>query len=307
MPILSLYEAYIAGDIDLAPSSSDLLTALYERDGYARYVIEWPHVVFFFTKFIPELLSHTRSQDVEQVREHYDRGDDFYAAFLGESMIYTSAIFNDEEETLEQAQVNKLNLVAHKIHLQPGDMHLDLGCGWGTLIHHFASQYGSHSTGITLGKNQTEWANAKCRQSGVQDRARALCMDYRGHAARHVVDGQVRQDHLPGDERARGGEVLRALLLAGVRHAGRRRGVLPADRGAEEGLAVRGLQLGTVHGQVHLPGRRRIVPHQVSRTPSTQRTHTSQDTHAGTDTPHSSVRGAGVAHDDDQCIRLVRT
>ena len=183
VPILTLYEAYFAGDIDLAPSPSggpaDLLTALYERDGYARYVIEWQHVTFFFTKFIPELLSHSRSQDVEQVREHYDRGDDFYSAFLGESMIYTSAIFNDEEETLEQAQVNKLNLVAHKLHLQPGDVHLDLGCGWGTLIHHFASQYHTDSTGVTLGKNQTEWANSKCKKGGVQDRARALCMDYR--------------------------------------------------------------------------------------------------------------------------------
>ena len=183
IPILSLYEAFFSGELDLkldaAGQETDLLQALYERESYARFVIEWPHVVFFFTKFIPELLTHSRAQDVEQVREHYDRGDDFYAAFLGPSMIYTSAIFQDEEETLEQAQTNKLQLVAHKLHLAAGDAHLDLGCGWGTLINHFALEYGTDSTGITLGKNQTDWCNAKLKASGVSSRARALCLDYR--------------------------------------------------------------------------------------------------------------------------------
>ena len=118
VPILTLYEAYFAGEVDLRKDAegkeTDLLAALYERECYVRCVIEYEHVVFFFTKFIPELLRHSRAQDVEQVREHYDRGDDFYQAFLGESMIYTSAIFNDEDDTLEQAQQNKLNLVANK-------------------------------------------------------------------------------------------------------------------------------------------------------------------------------------------------
>ena len=194
VPILTLYEAYFSGEIGLGKGEDgkelDLLSVLYRRDEYARYVIEWEHVVFFFTKFIPELLKHSRSQDVEQVREHYDRGDDFYAAFLGKTMIYTSAIFNDEDDSLEQAQLNKLNLVAQKIHLQQGDVHLDLGCGWGTLIAHFAQHYGTDSTGITLGRNQTEWANSKCKKAAVDSRARALCMDYRDSPAAKTADGK---------------------------------------------------------------------------------------------------------------------
>lgn len=155
------------------------MKALYERNSFVRYVLEWAHVKFFLLQFIPELLTHSRSQDVEQVRAHYDRGDDFYAAFLGETMIYTSGIFHDTEETLEQAQHNKLELVAQKIHLKEGEKHLDIGCGWGTLISHFAKYYKTDSTGVTLGKNQTDWANKKAANWGVASSARAWCIDYR--------------------------------------------------------------------------------------------------------------------------------
>jgi len=184
IPVLTLYEAFFAGELSLAinPETNkpyDLLQVMYHRSEFARFVIEWAHVEFFFLKFIPELLRHTRSQDVEQVREHYDRGDDFYAAFLGETMIYTSGIFQNENETLEQAQRNKLELVAQKIHLKKGEFHLDLGCGWGALINHFAKEYGTISTGITLGKNQTEWANQWAKRNNVSANAKALCMDYR--------------------------------------------------------------------------------------------------------------------------------
>jgi cyclopropane fatty-acyl-phospholipid synthase-like methyltransferase len=74
-------------------------------------------------------------------------GDDFYASFLGPTMIYTSGIFNDPEETLEEAQWNKMELIANKIHLKKGDQHLDLGCGWGTFVSHCAKHYGTDSIG----------------------------------------------------------------------------------------------------------------------------------------------------------------
>jgi len=88
-------------------------------------------------------------------------------------------MFENEEDTLEEAQINKLNLVANKIHLKKGQSHLDIGCGWGTCITHFAKHFGSDSTGITLGKNQTQWANDVAAKANVSDSARALCMDYR--------------------------------------------------------------------------------------------------------------------------------
>jgi len=184
VPIQSLYEAFFAGQIDLATDPEtgnryDLLNVLYERTSFCRFVLQWAHVKFFLLQFIPELLTHSRLQDVEQVREHYDRGDDFYSAFLGKLMVYTSGIFQSPDDTLEEAQVNKMNLVSEKCHIKPGMKHLDIGCGWGTFIAHVAKNYGTDSTGVTLGKNQTEWANRVCAEAGVGSKARALCLDYR--------------------------------------------------------------------------------------------------------------------------------
>lgn len=120
--------------------------------------------------------------DEEQVRDHYDRGDDFYAWFLGPRMIYTSGIISDpnKEETLEELQDNKLAVVCEKIGVKPGDTVLDLGCGWGTLAKYASVHYGAQVTGITLGRNQTAWGNKGLRNAGVDEsQSRILCLDYR--------------------------------------------------------------------------------------------------------------------------------
>ena len=120
--------------------------------------------------------------DEEQVRDHYDRGDDFYGWFLGPRMVYTSGIVSDinKEESLEQLQDNKLAIVCEKIGVKPGDSLLDIGCGWGTLAKFASTNYGAHATGVTLGINQTAWGNNALRKAGVDEsQSRILCMDYR--------------------------------------------------------------------------------------------------------------------------------
>ena len=70
-------------------------------------------------------------------------GNDFFGAFMGPLMIYTSAIFHGLHQTLEQAQVNKLDAICEKLHLKKGASMLDIGCGWGTLVRHAASKFGA--------------------------------------------------------------------------------------------------------------------------------------------------------------------
>ena len=116
------------------------------------------------------------------MRDHYDRGDDFYGWFLGPRMIYTSGIISDinKEETLEQLQDNKLGVVCEKIGLKPGESLLDIGCGWGTLAKYASTNYGAHATGVTLGRNQTAWGNNALRKAGIEEsQSQILCMDYR--------------------------------------------------------------------------------------------------------------------------------
>ena len=116
------------------------------------------------------------------MRDHYDRGDDFYGWFLGPRMIYTSGIISDinREESLEQLQDNKLAVVCEKIGLKDGEKLLDIGCGWGTLVKYASVNYGAQATGITLGLNQTAWGNNCLRKAKIsQDQSKILCMDYR--------------------------------------------------------------------------------------------------------------------------------
>ncbi|ODQ80270.1 hypothetical protein BABINDRAFT_161236 [Babjeviella inositovora NRRL Y-12698] len=179
LPMETFHELYFDGKVSF---KGDCLDVMEYRHDWCTFRFTLSLFRFFICGMIPEIIMHTRSQDEEQVRDHYDRGDDFYAWFLGPRMIYTSGVISDitKEETLEQLQDNKLRIVCEKIDLKQGDRVLDLGCGWGTFASFASSQYGARVTGITLGRNQTKWGNTQLRSYGVeQSQSEILCMDYR--------------------------------------------------------------------------------------------------------------------------------
>ncbi|HKE17601.1 MAG TPA: cyclopropane-fatty-acyl-phospholipid synthase family protein [Kofleriaceae bacterium] len=171
-----LYEAYFDGDIDIP---GDIFGLLRNRNAFVEFKLTWQHLRWAVTNFVWEASIHSKKQDTRIVREHYDRGNDFFGWFLGERMVYTSGFFEQPGESLEEAQDNKMNLVCQKLKLAPGDRMLDIGCGWGTLARHAARYYGVDATGVTLSKEQTSFANQRMADWGVQERARVLCLDYR--------------------------------------------------------------------------------------------------------------------------------
>lgn len=175
IPMTTLFEAYLDGGVDIL----DMDALLDARRDLVSYSLTKHHFQFFFTRFIPEAAIHSKKQDERIVREHYDRGDDFFEAFLGDRMVYTSAFFHHPGETLEDAQDNKLDLVCDKLMVKPGDEMLDIGCGWGTLAMHAAKNFGARTTGITISTNQTAYGNARIAKAGLSDRARIECCDYR--------------------------------------------------------------------------------------------------------------------------------
>lgn len=179
IPMETFHELYFDGKVQF---NGDALDILEDRHDWASFRFTASLFKFFLTGMMPEVIMHTRSQDEEQVRDHYDRGDDFYSWFLGPRMIYTSGVISDitKTESLEQLQDNKLRIVCEKINLKSGERLLDLGCGWGTLARFASTQYGAHVTGITLGRNQTAWGNSNLRKDGIpESQSRILCHDYR--------------------------------------------------------------------------------------------------------------------------------
>lgn len=179
IPMETFHELYFEGKVSF---KGDCLDIMEYRHDWCKFSFTLSLFRYFLLGMIPEVILHSQSQDEEQVRDHYDRGDDFYTWFLGPRMIYTSGVISDitKEESLEELQDNKLNIVADKIQLQQGDHVLDLGCGWGTWTAFASSQHGAKVTGVTLGRNQTKWGTNLLETYGVEpDQSGIVCCDYR--------------------------------------------------------------------------------------------------------------------------------
>jgi cyclopropane fatty-acyl-phospholipid synthase-like methyltransferase len=176
IPMETLYEAYIAGKLDF---KGDLHETLLHRNRLFRFCFTWGDVKFYFRQFLKQNVQHSVESDRGDIAHVYNRGNDFYNWFLGDTMIYTSGIFQDRNESLEDAQRRKLETVCKYVQMKPGDKHLDIGCGWGALLVHAASQHGTVSTGITLAQEQADWAQAAAQKAGVADKIRIIVDDYR--------------------------------------------------------------------------------------------------------------------------------
>jgi cyclopropane-fatty-acyl-phospholipid synthase len=122
---------------------------------------------------------HSLERDREAVSYHYDHSDQFFSLWLDSQMVYSCAYFRTGEETLDQAQAQKLQYICRKLRLSPGQRFLDIGCGWGSLIMHAARFFGVQALGITLSKNQVLWAQKEIKKRGLEDRCRVQLCDYR--------------------------------------------------------------------------------------------------------------------------------
>lgn len=123
---------------------------------------------------------HSRERDARAVRHHYDVSNEFFRLFLGPSMVYSCAIWRGgEKRTLEEAQEEKLDTVARKLALKPGDRVLDVGCGWGAFPLRAAVEHGAEVVGITLSPPQAEEARRRAEEAGVADRVEIRVADYR--------------------------------------------------------------------------------------------------------------------------------
>jgi cyclopropane-fatty-acyl-phospholipid synthase len=113
------------------------------------------------------------------VADHYDLSNELFALFLDGRMQYSCANFASPDEDLDTAQERKVALVCRKLRLEPGDRLLDIGCGWGGLIRHAASEFGADALGITISRRQQEFAVERLRGAGLDGRCRVELRDFR--------------------------------------------------------------------------------------------------------------------------------
>ncbi|TMU79107.1 class I SAM-dependent methyltransferase [Pseudomonas fluorescens] len=122
---------------------------------------------------------NTRKGSQKNIAAHYDLGNDLFEQFLDPTMMYSAAQFLTPEDSLEQAQLNKLERICQKLALQPGDHLLEIGTGWGSMALYAAQNYGCRVTTTTLSKEQYAFTAQRIEQLGLQDKVTLLLKDYR--------------------------------------------------------------------------------------------------------------------------------
>jgi cyclopropane-fatty-acyl-phospholipid synthase len=149
---------------------------------------------------------------------HYDAGNDFYALWLDERMVYTCAYFETPERTLEEAQLAKLDLVCRKLRLRPGQRVLELGSGWGALALHMAGHYGVTVRAFNVSAQQVEWAREAAEKQGLASRVEFVLDDWRNAIGSWDALASVGMlEHVgPGHYEELGGVIERTLARDGL-------------------------------------------------------------------------------------------
>jgi cyclopropane-fatty-acyl-phospholipid synthase len=167
----ALARSYVEGELDLEGDFREVLrlgeALIAGADTYARPALRWAW------------WRHSPSADRRNIQSHYDVGNDFYALWLDRNRVYSCAYFKSPDDTLDQAQEQKLDHICRKLRLKPGERFLDIGCGWGGLIMWAARNYGVRALGITLSQGQHDYAQETIRALGLQERCEVRLLDYR--------------------------------------------------------------------------------------------------------------------------------
>ena len=167
----SLARAYVRGDLDFTGSSRRMLGIAESMVGSVSHGRERARARL-------KAYLHRKRANRRNIAHHSDVSNAFYRMWLDERMVYSCAYFHDATDTLDAAQLAKLDHICRKLRLASGERFLDIGCGWGALLFHAAERYGVDATGITLSQNQFDYVTQEIAARGLSGRVRVELRDY---------------------------------------------------------------------------------------------------------------------------------
>jgi len=198
--LVSLADAHLGGDVEVEGHLESLFElldyfqqrsySLSERLQLLRLALRLPAAEGEWRRLMPGHRNGRDSNTLETISHHYDVSNEFYRIWLDPEMVYSCAYFAHPEQSVAQAQRDKLDYICRKLRLTPGQRLLDIGCGWGALGLWAARHYGVEVHGITLSRQQQRYACDRARRLGMQDRVEFELRDYRD------LDGSARYDRI---------------------------------------------------------------------------------------------------------------
>ena len=175
-PEIRFGEAYMDKVIDLDGDAKAFLKLLiqneeiFKKDSKSKGLLH---------RFMDCQKTASTEKQKEDIRDHYDLGNEFFKLWLDQTMSYSSAYFKTPDDSLEQAQLQKIDHILQKMQLKEGESLLDIGCGWGWLIIKAAKEYGVNALGITLSNEQEEEVKKRIKEEGVSGKVEVRQADYR--------------------------------------------------------------------------------------------------------------------------------
>jgi cyclopropane-fatty-acyl-phospholipid synthase len=168
---LALGEAYMRGDLEVDKDLYEVLNLFLGQMGKFTTNKSKLHSLLFSAT--------SKGNQKKEVTAHYDIGNEFYSLWLDETLSYSCAYFKDENNTLYEAQMNKIHHTLEKLSLEPGMTLLDIGCGWGALLIEAAKKYQVKGTGITLSEEQYKKFKERIKEENLEELLNVEIMDYR--------------------------------------------------------------------------------------------------------------------------------
>ncbi|WP_232059315.1 SAM-dependent methyltransferase [Kineobactrum salinum] len=172
-------EAYMAGDWSSPCLVSVVRVMARNLNVLNGMESRWPRLQGWLNRLGHRLNANTLSGSRRNIAAHYDLGNDFFELFLDSRLMYSAAVYDSDNVSLEQAAFDKLELVCQKLQLSADDHLLEIGTGWGGLAIHAASRFGCRVTTTTLSRQQYRFASEAVKRAGLEDRVTLLLQDYR--------------------------------------------------------------------------------------------------------------------------------
>jgi cyclopropane-fatty-acyl-phospholipid synthase len=126
-----------------------------------------------------KFIKNTKSRSKENIAKHYDLGNDFFSLWLDKTLTYSSAIFDEQNKDLAEAQNNKYQKLINLIQPNNGDKILEIGCGWGGFAEYLGKNYDVKLDCITISKKQFEYAKERIHNCGLNEKVNIEIKDYR--------------------------------------------------------------------------------------------------------------------------------